>query len=131
MKLPEHIFRAYDVRGRYPEEINETTVASIIEQIPKLLKGKVVVGHDARLSSPALYKTVIASLKKTHPDSQIECVGSATTPMLYFLVQTLKARAGIMITASHNPKDYNGLKVTGPGARPVSGETIKKLVIGR
>ena len=130
------IFKAYDIRGRYPEEINEEVVAKIAREVRgRLGGGKIVVGHDARLSSPALYKSVLQSLKikKFLPAGRqvkfkIEAVGLATTPMLYFLVNKLKAAGGIMITASHNPKEFNGLKIVGKKAIPIGGAEIKKWI---
>src|SRR3990167_9213843 len=135
------IFKAYDIRGSYPKEINEEVVAKIAREVRgRLGGGKIVVGHDARLSSPALYKSVLQSLKikkflPAHAYRQaggrqvkfkIEAVGLATTPMLYFLVNKLKAAGGIMTTASHNPKEFNGLKIVGKKAIPISGAEIKK-----
>jgi len=130
------IFKAYDIRGRYPKEINEEVVAKIAREVRgRLGGGKIVVGHDARLSSPALYKSVLQSLKikKFLPAGRqvkfkIEAVGLATTPMLYFLVNKLKAAGGIMITASHNPKEFNGLKIVGKKAIPIGGAEIKKWI---
>jgi phosphomannomutase len=93
----------------------------------KNLKPKLVVAHDARLSSPRLYKTVLKTLKpKTYNLKPIP-VGLATTPMFYFLVRQQKASGGIMITASHLPKNYNGLKVVDKNALSISGREIKKL----
>lgn len=119
------IFKAYDIRGRYPEEINEEAVAEIAKALAKYFqKGKIIVGHDARLSSPSLYKTLLKSLKISKVKFKIIPAGMITTPMLYFLVVKLKAAGGIMITASHNPKEYNGLKIVGPDAGMVSGKEI-------
>ena len=127
------IFRAYDIRGRYPGEINNETVGQIVSsfissQNSKLKTKKlgVVVGHDARISSPALYKSVLNSLKDRR--YKVEAAGLITTPMMYFLVSDLKADYGIMVTASHNPKEYNGLKVVGRGAKPISGIEIYKSI---
>lgn len=120
------IFKAYDIRGRYPQEINEAAVSKIAEVMAGYFGQKrfIVVGRDARLSSPALYKAVIKSLEIRN------ClpIGLVTTPMFYFLVNKLKAVGGIIITASHNPKEYNGLKVVGPKAIPMSGKEILRLV---
>ena len=137
------IFKAYDIRGRYPQEINEEVVSKITTVLADYFRSKVkrslpagrqeaskviVVGYDARLSSPALYRSVLRSLKpKTYNLTPIP-VGMITTPMLYFLVNHFKAAGGIMITASHNPKEYNGLKVVGSKAVPMSGEEIYKLI---
>ena len=137
------IFKAYDIRGKYPKEINEEAVAEIAGALAGYFERKakslpagrhgvkrkiIVVGHDARLSSPSLYETVIHSLKIENWKLEIEAVGLITTPMLYFLVNNLKAIGGIMITASHNPKEFNGLKIVGPKAEMISGETVKKLI---
>lgn len=119
------IFKAYDIRGRYPEEINEEVVAEIAKALAKYFqKGKIIVGHDARLSSSSLYKTVLTSLKTYNLKLKTISTGMITTPMLYFLVVKLKAAGGIMITASHNPKEYNGLKIVGPDAGMISGKEI-------
>ena len=125
MKINSKIFKAYDIRGRYPSEINEKAVAEIAKKLPKLLGNKIIVAHDARLSSPALYRAVLKGLQ--HSDI-LKNVGMTTTPMFYFLVNKLKASGGIMVTASHNPKNYNGLKVVGKNAKPISGKEIQKLI---
>lgn len=122
------IFKAYDIRGKYPGEINEEAVAEISFALAKHFKnGKIIVAHDIRLSSPALYKTILKTLVTHHSKLITVPVGIATTPMFYFLVNKLKARGGIMITASHNPKEFNGLKVVGPQAEPISGKEIYEL----
>lgn len=124
------IFKAYDIRGKYPLEINEGAVSYIVNGLAgHFKKGVFVVGHDARLSSPALYKTVLQSLKIKNSKSKIEAVGLVTTPMLYFLVNRLKAVGGLMVTASHNPKEYNGLKVVGARAEMISGKEVLKWTI--
>ena len=112
-------------------EINEAVTAEIVKiAAPKLFgRGKIVVGRDARLSSPALYKAVKKSLVIGHKSSVIIDGGLMTTPMLYFLVHQLKAAGGIMVTASHNPKEYNGLKFVGREAKAISGTEIKRLVM--
>lgn len=132
------IFKAYDIRGKYPSEINEAVVEKITASLGTYFKrGKIVVGHDSRLSSPRLYQAALRVLNKTYKSNKshrsyrsygIIPAGMITTPMLYFLVNHFKAVGGIMITASHNPKEYNGLKVVGPKAEPISGIEIKKLV---
>lgn len=123
-----NIFKAYDIRGKYPEELNEVAVYEIIPALVKhFKKGKIIIGHDARLSSPALYKTVVKTLNaKPYTLNPIQ-VGLITTPMLYFLVNKFKAKGGIMITASHNPKEYNGLKVVGIDKEVLSGKEIYEL----
>ena len=131
MVLNQSIFKANDIRGRYPEEINEKTAAAIGQALAKHWgKGlpaarRVVVAHDARISSPALYAAITIQLK-TYNLEPIT-VGLATTPMFYFLVNKLQAVGGVMITASHNPKDYNGLKIVGPKAEVMSGKEVEAL----
>ena len=124
------IFKAYDVRGKYPDEINEAAVEKICGSLGRYFKkGAVVIGHDARLSSSSLYKAAIDGIKKTRKSGEFFLVGMVTTPMLYFLVNRLKATGGIMVTASHNPKEFNGLKIMGPKADPISGEDILSWVM--
>lgn len=128
--MDKNIFRAYDIRGKYPKEINEEAVAEIIPAIINILKPEIiVVGRDTRLSSPNLYRAAINSIKYKAANSKIIEIGLATTPMFYFLVNHLKADGGIMITASHNPKEYNGLKIVGKNAAPISGKEILKWII--
>ena len=131
----QSIFKAYDIRGKYPKEINEKAVAEIVEGLMPYFERKaksakrkaIVIGHDARLSSPQLYKAVITNLRRSQR-LRLVPMGMITTPMLYFFVNKLKAIGGIMVTASHNPKEFNGLKVVGPKAEMISGETIKKVI---
>jgi phosphomannomutase len=137
------IFKAYDIRGRYPDELNEEAAKEIAAALAKYFKrGKFVVAHDARLSSIPLYQSVLSGiinkeLKIKNIENPfiihnsyfvIHAVGLATTPMFYFLVNKLKAVGGIMITASHNPKEFNGLKVVGPKAEIISGKEIYQLL---
>ncbi|MEK7554486.1 MAG: hypothetical protein AAB518_00660 [Patescibacteria group bacterium] len=130
MRFHPHIFKAYDARGKYPSEINETVVIAIARGLMKFWGGgKVIVGHDARLSSPELYRAMVGSLKRSGVKGEVIAGGLMTSPMLYFLVNHLKAKGGIMITASHNPKEWNGVKAVGKGAAPISGEELKRLVL--
>lgn len=128
-----NIFKAYDIRGKYPKEINEKVTTKIVSVITRDLKPKIViVGRDTRLSSPSLYKTVLDLLKANPPTGGLKLktvpAGIITTPMLYFLVNHFNADLGIMITASHNPKEYNGLKIVGKKAIPISGKEILKWI---
>ena len=135
-KIKPEIFKANDIRGKYPSEINEKIISEIARrlalyfdpksQIPNP-KFKIVVAHDIRPSSPSLYKAVLGQLKAKNSKLKAIKVGLATTPMFYFLVKKLKAGGGLMITASHNPKNYNGLKIVDKNALPISGLRIRKL----
>ena len=142
--VSKSIFKTYDIRGVYPKEINDAAVAEIASALVSYFKkGVIIVGHDARLSSPILYKAAIRVLKNesgimnqesgkkisNKPQKfRIIPVGLITTPMLYFLVNKIKAAGGIMITASHNPKEYNGMKVVGKGGEVMSGKEIYRLI---
>lgn len=122
------IFKAYDIRGIYPDEINEIEVKEIAIALANNFKrGKLVVGRDARLSSPSLAKVVKKIFKESEKHELID-IGVVTTPMFYFLVNELKAVGGVMITASHTPKEFNGLKVVGPKAIVISGEELLKEI---
>lgn len=88
---------------------------------------KVIVGHDARLSSPELYQACMDALGR-EKDVRVIPAGLITTPMLYFLVNEHKAAGGMVVTASHNPKEYNGLKIVRENAIPVNGKDVLKYI---
>jgi phosphomannomutase len=120
--MHESIFKAYDIRGIYPSEINEQDVYRIAKAYCEFVKPKeVVIGCDVRLSSPALKKAAI----KAVVDGGIKVidVGEISTDMLYFAVANYGYAGGFSITASHNPKEYNGLKFVREGSRPISSDT--------
>jgi phosphomannomutase len=125
----KEIFKEYDIRGIYPSQINEELAEEIAEVLAEkiFIKGKVVVGHDTRHSSPSLYKITTQTLRK-YKNLEIIEAGMVTTPMLHFLVNHLGACGGIIITASHNPKEYNGIKVLNGKMIPVGGKDILKLL---
>ncbi|MEK9180030.1 MAG: hypothetical protein AAB897_01290 [Patescibacteria group bacterium] len=121
------IFKAYDIRGKYPAEVNETVVFEVARALGKFWKkGAVIIGHDARLSSSALYKATIRGLKENRV--KVFPAGLITTPTLSFLVGQMNAAGGLMITASHNPKEYNGIKAVGRGASAMSGKEVLKIL---
>lgn len=124
------IFKAYDIRGIYPTEINETGAVQIGRACTKLFKpGKVVIAHDVRHGSVELSKAVIESIIQTSGGQhEIIFVGLSTTPMFYFLVNELNATGGCMITASHNPKNYNGFKIVEEKAHMVSGIAVRDII---
>jgi phosphomannomutase len=130
----DSIFKAYDIRGKYPSEINEEIAGEIVAQFltnnrrPTTNNIAVIIGHDARLSSPKIYSSLINSLKIKNFKLKIISIGLSTTPELYFLVNKYEADFGIMITASHNPKEYNGIKMVGKNAKPISGKEIYKII---
>ena len=106
------IFREYDVRGVYPTDIDESVSYTIGlafgSKIQDLGQKTCLIGHDNRLSSPSLYETLTKGLKET--GVEIVSLGLCTTPMYYYASIKLGIKSGIMITASHNPKDENGFK---------------------
>lgn len=128
MKQP--IFRASDIRGLYPTEINEVRAVEIGRACAKLFKpGKIVVAHDTRHGSTELAQTFIDGLNQESKDQyEIIFVGLSTTPMFYFLVNELGASGGCMITASHNPKNYNGFKIVDGQMHNIGGTTIQNIV---
>ena len=115
-------FGAYDIRGIYPQTINEEIAYRIGRFFPNLFNAKkVVVGNDIRLSGPALKKALIKGLTESGCD--VIDIGQCGTEMIYFTTAHLKLEGGVMITASHNPKEYNGMKFVRQEARPISGDT--------
>ncbi|WP_282295838.1 phosphomannomutase [Stenotrophomonas sp. PS02289] len=120
MTLPA--FKAYDIRGRVPEELNEDLARRIGVALAAQLKpGTVVVGHDVRLTSPALQDALAAGLRGA--GREVLDIGLCGTEEVYFQVDHLKAAGGVMVTASHNPMDYNGMKLVREQARPISSDT--------
>ncbi|MBI4117355.1 MAG: hypothetical protein HY451_01595 [Parcubacteria group bacterium] len=104
------IFQAYDIRGRYPEEINKEIVFKIAAGMVRFLTpDKLVVAHDGRKSSEPLKDSVIAAITAFGVD--VIDIGQAATPLFYFAINKLAAAGGIMVTASHNRPEYNGLKL--------------------
>jgi len=125
------IFRAYDIRGKYPEEINSEIVFKIGCAFGKFINGKkIVVGSDARESSPELKQALVAGLNKA--GKEVIDIGFSTTPMFYFAVNHLGADGGVMVTASHLGKEYNGLKLVEKGALSLTYDSgigeIEKMV---
>ena len=122
MELKSTAFKAYDIRGKVPEEVNEELAYRIGRVFPTLFNAKrVAVGHDIRLSGPAIQKALELGL--TEMGCEVIDIGQCGTEMIYFATAHLGLDGGIMITASHNPKEYNGLKLVRKEARPISGDT--------
>ena len=115
-------FGAYDIRGIYPQTINEEIAYRIGLFFPALFAAKkVVLGNDIRLSGPALKEALMKGLTESGCD--VVDIGQCGTEMIYFATAHLKLDGGVMITASHNPKEYNGMKFVRQEARPISEDT--------
>ncbi len=123
-------FKAYDVRGRIPDQLNEDIAYRIGRAYAAFLAPQsVVVGHDIRLSSPAICAALVEGL--TDSGVNVSHIGQCGTEEIYFATSHYKMDGGIVVTASHNPKDYNGMKFVKDGSKPISGDTglfdIKEL----
>jgi phosphomannomutase len=120
-------FHAYDIRGIYNQDFNKEDVYKIGFWIPKLLKtNKVLVGRDIRLSSPEILEYLCKGI--IHSGTDVYDAGLTTTPMIYFATAKDGFDASVMITASHNNKEYNGLKVSRTNALPVGYDTGLKEI---
>jgi phosphomannomutase len=120
--LDPKVFKAYDVRGIYPDELDEAGAESIgrayVEQFEPR---RMAVGRDMRLSSPAMQEALMRGAAGAGAD--VVDIGLVGTEMLYFAVGSLGLDGGAMVTASHNPKQYTGMKLVRRGALPVGGES--------
>lgn len=129
MQIPQNIFRAYDIRGKYPEEIDEELSLLIGQAFGSklILKGinKCYIGHDNRLSSEPLKEKLIEGVLSTGVNV-LDC-GLVTTPMIYFIRNHTKIFASVMITASHNPGNENGFKFSYDETGNVKGEEVLEL----
>ncbi|MEK7498943.1 MAG: hypothetical protein AAB611_03755 [Patescibacteria group bacterium] len=126
MEIKNYIFRQYDMRGVYPTDINEVVAYVTGAFLPahlNLKKPRVLVTYDARKSSQALMRALVYGL--TQAGARVVCGGLSTTPMHMFLVAKYKYDLGIMVTASHNPAEFNGFKINLKGARPFYGERLQ------
>ncbi len=121
MNLNPDIFKAYDVRGVYPGEVNEEAARGIGAAFVAYLGAKTIaLGRDMRLSSPALAGAFVDGA--TSQGADVVDYGMIPTDMLYFAVARDRLDGGVQITASHNPKQYNGMKMVRQEAFPLSGE---------
>jgi len=143
MNINPGIFKGYDIRAIYPKDINEENIVLIVKAIYTFLVKDygekkpftLVVGTDMRTSSPSLTKVVIETLEGL--GANIVDVGIVSTPTFYFSVSHYGYDAGIQITASHNPKEWNGLKIVQKGekglikiGKPTGLEEIKQIALG-
>jgi phosphomannomutase/phosphoglucomutase len=128
MNLPKEIFKAYDIRGI----VGKALTAEVVEAIGHALGSEAVVrgqraiaiGRDGRLSGPELVAALARGIRKS--GINVIDVGLVATPMVYFAAYQLQTHCAVMLTGSHNPPDYNGLKMVLAG-ETLSGETIQKL----
>jgi phosphomannomutase len=123
-------FKAYDVRGRIPDQLNEDIAYRIGRAFAETIQPKkVVVGHDIRLSSESIKAALTNGLLDAGVD--VYDIGLCGTEEIYFATSHAGMSGGIAVTASHNPKDYNGMKFVREESKPISGDTglfdIKKL----
>jgi len=133
-----NIFKAYDIRGIYGKDLNEDTAFKIGQSFVVFLKKKlnkedltVVLAKDNRISSNSLFSFIKRGIMSQ--GANVIDIGLSTTPLFYFSVAHFKYDGGIIITASHNPKEYNGFKFVGSLSEPISEDTglleIKELVL--
>ena len=132
MQIDPKIFKAYDIRGVYPEEMNEDIAYNIGRAIAAFTGARrVVVGRDTRLSSEAIENAVVKGLSGGGAD--VVKIGLASTPLVYFASGRLDVDAGVIVTASHNPAEYNGFKLCRSAAVPIGEgtgmEEIKALAM--
>jgi phosphomannomutase len=115
-------FKAYDVRGRIPDQLNEDIAYRIGRAYAAFLTPEsVVVGHDIRLSSPAICTALVRGLIDSGVN--VSHIGQCGTEEIYFATSHYHMDGGIVVTASHNPKDYNGMKFVKDSSKPISGDT--------
>jgi phosphomannomutase len=120
--LDPKVFKAYDVRGIYPTELDEDGAYAIGHAYVEQFEPKTIaVGRDMRLSSPSMAASVIRGAADAGCD--VLDLGLVGTEMVYFAVGELELDGGVMVTASHNPKDYTGMKIVRRGALPVGGDS--------
>lgn len=115
-------FKAYDVRGRVPDQLNEEIARRIGRAYAEVVKPrKVVVGHDIRLTSEAIKAALADGLREQGVD--VYDIGLCGTEEIYFATSHAQMDGGIVVTASHNPKDFNGMKFVREESRPISGDS--------
>lgn len=119
--MDTNCFKAYDIRGRVPDQLNPAMAARIGKAYVSVTGARnVAVGYDIRLSSPQIADALSQGLRAAGAD--VYNIGLCGTEQIYFATSHYELDGGIMVTASHNPKDYNGMKMVGPGARPISSD---------
>ena len=125
---PQEIFKAYDIRGivgsTFTPEIVEAIGHALGSEARKRQQRAIAIGRDGRLSGPSLAQALATGIRKAGVD--VIDVGLVATPMLYFATHELGTQSGVMVTGSHNPPDYNGLKMV-LGGETLAGEQIQAL----
>ena len=122
MALDPKVFKAYDVRGIYPSELDEAGAYAIGRAYVEEFEPRAIaVGRDMRLSSPSMAEAVIRG--SADGGASVTDIGMVGTEMLYFAVDHLGLDGGVAVTASHNPKEYTGMKIVRRGALPVGGDS--------
>ena len=127
--MPElSCFKAYDIRGRVPDQLNTDIAWGIGRALVEELKGSrhssslsIVVGRDMRLESPLLADALIKGI--TEAGADVINIGLCGTEEVYFATSHYNADGGVMVTASHNPKGYNGMKLVREQSKPISGDS--------
>jgi phosphomannomutase len=120
--LDPKVFKAYDVRGIYPDELDEAGAYAIGRAYVEEFEPRTIaVGRDMRLSSPSMADAVMRGAAEA--GANVSDLGLVGTEMLYFAVGALELEGGIAVTASHNPKEYTGMKIVRRGALPVGGDS--------
>jgi phosphomannomutase len=132
MRADPSIFKMYDIRGIYPEQMDEEMAYRLGRALVIYTKARtVVVGRDGRPSSAPLFQNLVRGLMEQGAD--VVDMGLCSTPMFYFTLGKYQYEAGVMVTASHNPKQYNGFKMYRKNIVPISGEQgmdeIQRLVL--
>jgi phosphomannomutase len=122
MTLDPKVFKAYDVRGIHPTELDEDGGYAIGRAFVEQFEPKAIaVGRDMRVSSPSMADAVMRGAAEG--GAAVQDIGLVGTEMLYFAVGELGLDGGIAVTASHNPKEYTGMKIVRRGALPVGGDS--------
>ena len=128
VSINKNIFREYDIRGIYLQDLDENVAYTIGKSFGTYIKNyssQVVVGRDNRISSPIIHKSLVAGIIST--GINVIDLGLVTTPMYYYAKKVLKVYTGIMITASHCPKEYNGFKISFSEIGNAYGELITQF----
>jgi len=122
--MKNSIFRKYDIRGVFPDDLDKSTIVRLGKALGSLAEERIAIGRDCRKSGSILMQWLSDGIRST--GRSVIDLGMQTTPMTYFAAYTLDPDITIMITGSHNPPEYNGFKIL-YGRRTIYGESIQKL----